>query len=48
MAVAWVITINEGWAAGEYLWIALVVVWALTVPHMALTWRLDRKILLAK
>lgn len=48
MAVAWFITANDGWAAGKYLWIALVVVWALTVPHMALTWRLDRKVLLDK
>lgn len=47
MAVAWFITANDGWAVNEYLWIALVVVWALTVPHMALTWRLDRKVLLA-
>lgn len=29
----------------DYLWIVLVVVWALTVPHMALTWRLDKKAL---
>lgn len=48
MAVAWFITANDGWAAGAYLWIALVVVWALTVPHMALTWRLDRKVLITK
>ena len=48
MAVAWFITANDGWAAGKYLWIALVVVWALTVPHMALTWRLDRKVLSSK
>lgn len=38
-----------GWTGGEiqsdFLWITLVIVWALTVPHMALTWRLDRKAL---
>lgn len=29
----------------QLLWILLVVVWALTVPHMAVTARLDRKAL---
>ncbi len=29
----------------QFLWVALVVVWALTVPHMAVTARLDRKAL---
>ncbi len=29
----------------ELLWYLLVVVWALTVPHMALTLRLDVKAL---
>jgi hypothetical protein len=29
----------------ELLWYPLVVVWALTVPHMALTLRLDVKAL---
>ena len=29
----------------QFLWISLVVVWALTVPHMAVTARLDRKAL---
>lgn len=37
------------WTGGslpnDYLWIVLVVIWALTVPHMALTWRLDRQAL---
>jgi Brp/Blh family beta-carotene 15,15'-monooxygenase len=27
----------------QFLWVSLVVVWALTVPHMAVTARLDRK-----
>jgi hypothetical protein len=26
----------------EFFWMALVVVWALTVPHMAVTAKLDR------
>jgi Brp/Blh family beta-carotene 15,15'-monooxygenase len=30
----------------QFLWVTLVVVWALTVPHMAVTARLDRKALL--
>jgi beta-carotene 15,15'-dioxygenase len=48
MAVALVITIVGGWDVSEsYLWLALVVVWALTVPHMALTARLDAKALTA-
>jgi hypothetical protein len=29
----------------QILWVSLVVVWALTVPHMAVTARLDRKAL---
>ena len=29
----------------QFLWVTLVVVWALTVPHMAVTARLDRKAL---
>ena len=29
----------------QFLWVSLVVVWALTVPHMAVTSRLDRKAL---
>lgn len=46
MIFAGVITAIGGWGFSQYFWIALVVVWALTVPHMALTWRLDRKVLL--
>jgi beta-carotene 15,15'-dioxygenase len=48
MVAALGITLVGGWAITDYLWIALVVVWALTVPHMALTWRLDKQALLAK
>ncbi len=29
----------------QFLWVSLVVIWALTVPHMAVTARLDRKAL---
>jgi beta-carotene 15,15'-dioxygenase len=47
MVVAAGITVVGGWSVMDYLWIALVLVWALTVPHMALTWRLDRNVLLA-
>lgn len=45
MVVAGGITLVGGWAVTEYLWVALAVVWALTVPHMALTWRLDQSAL---
>lgn len=46
MVVAAALTmITGGDLQANYLWIALVVVWALTVPHMALTWRLDRQAL---
>ncbi len=46
MVVAVAITmITGGNLERDYLWIVLVVVWALTVPHMALTWRLDKKAL---
>lgn len=46
MAVAVAVTmITGGDLRADYLWIVLVVIWALTVPHMALTWRLDQKAL---
>lgn len=46
MLVALGITIVGGWdPSASYLWFALVLVWALTVPHMALTARLDAKAL---
>jgi Brp/Blh family beta-carotene 15,15'-monooxygenase len=46
MAVALALTVLGGWDVAEtYFWFALVVVWALTVPHMALTARLDAKAL---
>ena len=48
MIAALAITLVGGWAFTDSLWIALVVVWALTVPHMALTWRLDKEALLAR
>ncbi len=34
-----------GSLSADYLWVTLVIIWALTVPHMALTWRLDREAL---
>lgn len=34
-----------GSLSADYLWVTLVIIWALTVPHMALTWRLDRQAL---
>jgi beta-carotene 15,15'-dioxygenase len=45
LVVAAAMTAIGGWAVEEYLWVALVLVWALTVPHMALTWRLDKRVL---
>lgn len=45
MVVAAGITFIGGLALADYLWIALALVWGLTVPHMALTWRLDREAL---
>lgn len=46
MVLAGAIVAIGGWGISQYLWSALVLVWALTVPHMALTWRLDKKVLL--
>lgn len=44
--VAAAIIIFRGDSLGDqFLWVTLVVVWALTVPHMAVTARLDRKAL---
>jgi Brp/Blh family beta-carotene 15,15'-monooxygenase len=45
MAVAGVITWFTDWQLVDYFFVALAIVWALTVPHMALTWNLDRKAL---
>lgn len=39
--VAW----TGGGFEADFLWVTLVIIWALTVPHMALTWRLDRQAL---
>jgi beta-carotene 15,15'-dioxygenase len=33
---------TPGKLSDEYLWISLVVVWALTVPHMMVTAKLDK------
>ena len=40
-----VIALRGGSVSDQFLWITLVIVWALTVPHMAVTARLDRKAL---
>ena len=40
-----VIALRGGSVSDQFLWITLVIVWALTVPHMAITARLDRKAL---
>lgn len=45
MAIAGVITWFTDWQLVDYFFVALAIVWALTVPHMALTWNLDRKAL---
>lgn len=46
MVVAGALTLVGGWDLNsDYLWIALVIVWALTVPHMALTARIDYRAL---
>jgi len=33
---------TPGKLSDEYLWLSLVVVWALTVPHMMVTAKLDK------
>ena len=40
-----VIFFRGGSVSEQFLWITLVIIWALTVPHMAVTARLDRKAL---
>ena len=40
-----IIAFRGGSVSDQFLWVSLVVVWALTVPHMAVTARLDRKAL---
>lgn len=45
MLAAAAVTYFGGWQITDFLWIALALVWALTVPHMALTWRLDMRVL---
>ena len=45
MAIAAVVTVATDVSFTLYLFVALALVWALTVPHMALTWRLDREAL---
>ena len=40
-----VIFFRGGSVSEQFFWITLVIIWALTVPHMAVTARLDRKAL---
>jgi len=41
-----VLGLSQGFVFNQdYLWYLLVIIWALTVPHMALTARLDAKAL---
>jgi len=39
---ALIIAFRGGSVSDQFLWVTLVIVWALTVPHMAVTARLDR------
>jgi len=42
LVIVALLAVVGGWnIAVDYLWLALVVVWALTVPHMALTAQID-------
>jgi Brp/Blh family beta-carotene 15,15'-monooxygenase len=45
IVAALIIIFRRDSLSDQFLWITLVVVWALTVPHMAVTARLDRKAL---
>ena len=45
MLAAAAVTYFGGWLITDFLWITLALVWALTVPHMAITWRLDMRAL---
>jgi Brp/Blh family beta-carotene 15,15'-monooxygenase len=40
--VAGVMALNGKSFSDEFFWMALIVVWALTVPHMVVTAKLDR------
>jgi Brp/Blh family beta-carotene 15,15'-monooxygenase len=45
VVAALIVTLRGDSLDDQFLWVSLVVVWALTVPHMAVTARLDRKAL---
>lgn len=45
IAALGVTSFTEGGFGNQYLWISLVLVWALTVPHMMVTAKLDRRAL---
>jgi hypothetical protein len=43
--IAGVLAVVDNQFNDDFFWMALVVVWALTVPHMAVTAKLDRSAL---
>jgi hypothetical protein len=43
--IAAVLAVVDNQFNDDFFWMALVVVWALTVPHMAVTAKLDRSAL---
>ena len=43
--IAGILAIRGQEFSDDFFWMALVVVWALTVPHMAVTAKLDRRAL---
>jgi hypothetical protein len=43
--IAGVLALLDNEFNDDFFWMALVVVWALTVPHMAVTAKLDRSAL---
>jgi beta-carotene 15,15'-dioxygenase len=45
MLIAAVLAVIGFGSLDSYLWFVLALIWALTVPHMALTWRLDNHVL---
>jgi len=45
MLIAAVLAVIGFGSFDSYLWFVLALIWALTVPHMALTWRLDNEVL---
>ena len=46
IVVAGLVLFGENNFSDDFLWLLLVVIWALTVPHMMVTAKLDRGALL--